>query len=93
MKLCRGRGGGLVDRAADSGPYDPSSIPIGEKKENNKNMAWLGLAPKKTFPNVKSKVTKKCVFFHLGDWNMKLYGLFFMKKEKILDEICWSIFS
>ena len=28
-----GRGGGLVDRVADSGPYDPSSIPLGEKKE------------------------------------------------------------
>ena len=26
------RGGGLVDRAADSGPCDPSSIPLGEKK-------------------------------------------------------------
>ena len=23
-----------MDRAADSGPYDPSSIPHGEKKEN-----------------------------------------------------------
>ena len=29
-----GRGGGLVDRAADSGPNDPSSIPLGEKKVN-----------------------------------------------------------
>ena len=28
------RRGGLVDRVADSGPYDPSSIPLGEKKEN-----------------------------------------------------------
>ena len=25
---------GLVDRATDSGPYDPSLIPLGEKKEN-----------------------------------------------------------
>ena len=31
-----GRGGGLVDRAADWGPYDPSSIPLGEKKENQR---------------------------------------------------------
>ena len=34
-----GRGGGLVDRAADSGLYDPSSIPLGEKKENKRG--WL----------------------------------------------------
>ena len=34
--LCNwgGGGGGLVDRAADPGPYDPSSIPLGGKKEN-----------------------------------------------------------
>ena len=31
-----GRGGGLVERAPDSGPYDPSSIPLGEKKENKR---------------------------------------------------------
>ena len=31
-----GRGGGLVDIVADSGPYDPSSIPLGEKKENKR---------------------------------------------------------
>ena len=29
---CLGRGGGLVDRAADSGPCDPSLIPLGDKK-------------------------------------------------------------
>ena len=29
----RGHGGGLVDRAADSGQYDLSSIPLGEEKE------------------------------------------------------------
>ena len=29
-----GRGGGLVDTAADSGPSDLSSIPLDEKKEN-----------------------------------------------------------
>ena len=38
----RGRGGGLVDRAADSGPYDPSLIPFGEKKENNQKEAGVG---------------------------------------------------
>ena len=33
-----------MDRAADSGPYDPSSIPFGEKKENNKKhgLGWVG---------------------------------------------------
>ena len=31
-----GRGGVLVDRAADSGPYDPSSIPLGGKRKINK---------------------------------------------------------
>ena len=35
--------GGLVDRAADLGPCDPSSIPLGEKKENKqKNEAVVG---------------------------------------------------
>ena len=29
-----GRGGGLVDIVADSGPYDPSSNSLGDKKEN-----------------------------------------------------------
>ena len=29
-----GCGGGLVDKAADSGPCNPSLIPLGEKKEN-----------------------------------------------------------
>ena len=29
-----GHGGGLVDRAADLGPCNPSLIPLGEKKEN-----------------------------------------------------------
>ena len=38
----RGRGGGLVDRATDSGPYDPSLIPLGEKKENNQKEAGVG---------------------------------------------------
>ena len=37
-----GRGGGLVERAGNSGPYDPSSIPLGEKKENKgKKKQWL----------------------------------------------------
>ena len=37
-----GRVGGLVDRAADSGPYDPSSIPFGENKENKRErgLGW-----------------------------------------------------
>ena len=37
-----GRGCGLVDRAADSGPSDPSSIPLGEKKENKRKEAGVG---------------------------------------------------
>ena len=43
LKLLKiGRGGGLVDRVADSGPYDPCSIPLGEKKENKRKEAWIG---------------------------------------------------
>ena len=32
-------GGGLVDRAADSGPNSLSSIPLGEKKEIKRKRA------------------------------------------------------
>ena len=42
-----GRGCGLVDRAADSGPCDPSSIPLGEKKENKRKEAGVGPFKKK----------------------------------------------
>ena len=38
----RGGGGGLVDRAADSGPCDRSLIPLGEKKENKRKEAVVG---------------------------------------------------
>ena len=34
VSMVWGRGGGVVERAADSGPYDPSLTPLGEKKEN-----------------------------------------------------------
>ena len=37
-----GCGGGLVDRAPNSGPCDPSSIPLGEKKENKRKEAGVG---------------------------------------------------
>ena len=37
-----GRGGGLVDGVADSGPGDPSLIPLGEKKENKQKEARVG---------------------------------------------------
>ena len=37
-----GRVGGLVDRVAYSGPCNPSSIPLGEKKENNRKEAGVG---------------------------------------------------
>ena len=40
--LKKGRGGGLLDRAADSGPCGPSSIPLGEKKENKRKEAGVG---------------------------------------------------
>ena len=32
MHTILGRGGGLVDRAADLGPYDWNLIPLGEKE-------------------------------------------------------------
>ena len=49
--LIGGRGGGLVDRAADSGPYDPSSIPLGEKKDNKQKRirGWPVFQKKRTF--------------------------------------------
>ena len=43
---CWGHGGGLVDRAADSGPCDPSLIPLGEKKKQKVKEAWVGLFKK-----------------------------------------------
>ena len=46
--LLGGRGGGLVDRAADSGPCDLSSIPLGEKKENKQKEAGVGPYLKKS---------------------------------------------
>ena len=36
-----------MDRAADSGPCDPSSIPLGEKKENKRKEAGVGPFKKK----------------------------------------------
>ena len=50
-----GLGGGLVDRAAHSGLYDPSSIPLGEKKENKRG--WL--IQKKIIKNNLIKYFKK----------------------------------
>ena len=41
------RGGGLVDRAADSGPIDPSWIPLSEKNENKQKEAGVGSYLKK----------------------------------------------
>ena len=37
-----GGGGGLVDRAADSGPCDLSLIPLVEKRENKQKEAGVG---------------------------------------------------
>ena len=37
-----GYGGGLVDRAADLGPCDPSLTPLGEKSKINKEEARVG---------------------------------------------------
>ena len=42
ITLLGGCGGGLVDRAVDLGPCDPSSIPLGEKKENKRKEAGVG---------------------------------------------------
>ena len=40
LTLSWGRGGGgLVDWAADLGPCDPSSIPLGKKKKNKQKEA------------------------------------------------------
>ena len=36
-----GRGGSLVDRAADSGPCDPSLIPLGDKRKKTKKRPRL----------------------------------------------------
>ena len=36
-----GRGGGLADRAADSGPCDPSLIPLGDKRKKTKKRPRL----------------------------------------------------
>ena len=38
----RGRDGSLVDRAANSGPCVPSSIPLGEKQKNKRKEAGVG---------------------------------------------------
>ena len=35
----------VVDRAADSGPCDPSSIPLGEKKEKKRKEKEAGVGP------------------------------------------------
>ena len=37
----------LLNRAADFGPYNPSSIPLGEKKENKQKEAGVGTYLKK----------------------------------------------
>ena len=52
-----------MDRAADSGPYDPSSIPFGEKKENNKKhgLGWVG-PEKKNFQMSKARSLKNVSF-------------------------------
>ena len=42
-----GRGGGLVNGVADSGPGDPSLIPHDEKKENKQKEARVGSYLKK----------------------------------------------
>ena len=49
-----GLGGGLVDRAADLGLYDPSSIPLGEKKENKQRRGWGWSILKKMFQTMGS---------------------------------------
>ena len=53
LTLSRGRGGGLVDRAADSGP---SSIPLDEKKENKRKEARVGPFKKSNKHLIKMKL-------------------------------------
>ena len=55
-KEYRGRGCGLVDRAADPGPCDPSSIPLGEKKENKRKEAGVGPFKKKGVQGARSHI-------------------------------------
>ena len=43
-----------MDRAADFGPYNPSSIPLGEKKENKQKEAGVGTYLKKNMSTVKN---------------------------------------
>ena len=45
---------GAVDRAANSGPYDPSSIPLGEKKDNRqkRGQGWPISKKPLTFPGI-----------------------------------------
>ena len=51
-----GCGGGLVDRAADSGLYDPSSIPIVEKKDNKQKEAGGWPIQKKRYTSLKDPI-------------------------------------
>ena len=67
-----GRGGYQVDRAADSGPYDPSLITLGEKKEN-KQKRGLG------WPILKKTCYNRYESYHRGSWgSLQSYG----KQEK-----------
>ena len=50
-----------MDRAADSGPCDPSSIPLGEKKENKRKEAGVGPFKKKEDDAISSRLLKSCV--------------------------------
>ena len=54
-----------MDRAADSGPCDPSSIPLGEKKENKRKEAGVGPLKKKK----KKKITINEIFVVLDKNN------------------------
>ena len=55
-----GRGGGRVDRAADSGPCVPSLIPLSEKKENKQKRG-------PSWPILKQAST------NLGPWSAARY--------------------
>ena len=56
----KGRGG-LVDRAADSGPCDPNSIPLGEKRKINEKEAGAGPYKKTVQLHYQAKIRRKII--------------------------------
>ena len=64
---------GLVDRAYDWGSCDPSSIPLGEKKENKRKEAGVGPYLKKTiFGLIFATHSFRLKFHHKNSGNAKI---------------------